>query len=774
MNNWFQASVACLARPLFYYERIEGHKNIQPKGIFGVPLRQSITYANVAISLVDEKGKSYIYGYVPIVVAKCGVFLKEKATGVEGIFRLSGSEKRIKELKLQFDSPDRYGKGLVWDGYTVHDAANVLRRYLNDLPEPVVPLDLYERFRDPLRGHTKQAVGDNEGTQLVEDFNEVEAIEKYQQLIKDLPPLNRQLLLYILDLLAVFAAKADENRMTAQNLAAIFQPGMLSHPQHAMAPEEYRLNQCVIIFLIENQDHFLIGMQGTATDEKTKQEIEKGPPTVVTPATPSRSTGVVRSASNASAGAESVSRDGKIRRNRSTSSRHSLQSNGASTPGSPALTPNSGLARSNTVPSKKSPHIPSGRFSSRQSSPTVAVAPSSPSPAGPTVAAPPTVAEEASAAPERSPAASQHLTPMAAGSPPAVRSQERLLGPPSEFVTPLKERNLQSLFQRASGPEGERRQPNKLRKKRLASSTNPSAQSSTASLPHSEAVSPAVDHQNNPTEHKSTHLDPSVVMENGTSVETPSEPTPRASQVPSQVPSAGTTQVDQEQINSLKPKSSPSTSLHSSFNEGSEVDQVEEHLPAPSAPDTAEKDKKRRWRMSRRKEDIMPGTPPQNLGNNSNAEMSTSSVGSGQRPRKSWTGDSSDVAATLADIDAAGREKEEAKGPLGWIKNKYRETKENIEIKRTKSPPRETGHGFLSPSGKSVDTMGSIDEKGASTASNHSNHSHHSHHSHHTQIVSPTPISVVNSATAPHDIPLPNSPPPTQVTHNHNERPSST
>lgn len=50
----------------------------QPKGIFGVPLRQSITYANVAISLVDEDGQSYIYGYVPIVVAKCGVFLKEK------------------------------------------------------------------------------------------------------------------------------------------------------------------------------------------------------------------------------------------------------------------------------------------------------------------------------------------------------------------------------------------------------------------------------------------------------------------------------------------------------------------------------------------------------------------------------------------------------------------------------------------------------------------------------------------------------------------------
>jgi hypothetical protein len=43
-----------------------------------VPLDRSITYANVAISLFKEGGESYIYGYVPIVVAKCGVFLKEK------------------------------------------------------------------------------------------------------------------------------------------------------------------------------------------------------------------------------------------------------------------------------------------------------------------------------------------------------------------------------------------------------------------------------------------------------------------------------------------------------------------------------------------------------------------------------------------------------------------------------------------------------------------------------------------------------------------------
>jgi hypothetical protein len=64
--------------------------------VFGVPLQISIRYANVAISLFDEQGKSYIYGYIPIIIAKCGVFLKEKGmwqinTVVE---RLSQSDNR--------------------------------------------------------------------------------------------------------------------------------------------------------------------------------------------------------------------------------------------------------------------------------------------------------------------------------------------------------------------------------------------------------------------------------------------------------------------------------------------------------------------------------------------------------------------------------------------------------------------------------------------------------------------------------------------------------
>lgn len=610
---------------------------------------------------------------------------------MEGIFRLSGSEKRIKELKTLFDSPDRYGKGLVWDGYTVHDAANVLRRYLNDLPEPVVPLDLYEKFREPLRGVTKQPSGDGEAPQFVDNFDMDAAIVRYQQLITELPPLNRQLLLYILDLLAVFAAKSDENRMNSQNLAAIFQPGMLSHPNHAMAPEEYRLNQSVIIFLIENQDHFLIGMQGTAADETTMREVQKGTPVVRTPTTPThdRPSGVARSLSNASAGAESVAKEGKIRRNKSTASRQSRHSNGAPSPGSPALaatpTGGGGLGRSNTVPSKKSPALQPGRFQSRNEPSSTPVTPLTP------------VTPSAATHVPRSPVVEEIATPhegypvlAAAGA-----AQGGFLGPAPKVdaTTPSKERNLPSLFQRTPTGDSDKRPPNKLRKKKLPGSANPSAQSSTASLAHSAAASPAIESPNPLEVIPSTSLLSNVEASGKQPVtETPAEPAPRASHVAS-----SNTLHPEAAENTLKPKMSPPTSLHSSFNEGSDIDQFDETVPGGEHHD---KERRRRWRLSRRRDDTLAtanagiASPRRDLGQNTTAEASVTSVGStSHKAVRSFTGESSEPPSLAAgDVpnpaESTSRDgKDESRGLAGWIKHKYREAKETAEQRRNKSPP---------------------------------------------------------------------------------------
>lgn len=52
-------------------------------------------------------------------------------------------------------------------------------------------------------------------------------------------------------MLSIFAQNDQANLMTASNLAAIFTPGMLSHPSHDLDPVQYKISQRVVEFLIE-------------------------------------------------------------------------------------------------------------------------------------------------------------------------------------------------------------------------------------------------------------------------------------------------------------------------------------------------------------------------------------------------------------------------------------------------------------------------------------------------------------------------------------------
>ncbi|KAF3405474.1 Rho-GTPase-activating protein 5 [Talaromyces pinophilus] len=649
------------------------NKGPQVGGIFGVPLNVSIKYANVAISLTNDKGESFIYGYVPIVVAKCGVFLKDQATEVEGIFRLSGSARRIKELQEIFDSPERYGKGLDWTGYTVHDAANILRRYLNQLPEPIVPLDFYEAFREPIRNHQRQAVGSTEAVDIG-DFDYEKAVATYQQLIRELPPLNKQLLLYILDLLAVFASKSDKNRMNSNNLSAIFQPGLLSHPSHDMAPMEYRLSQDVLIFLIENQDHFLFGMNGTAADPQTVKEFSST--AAAAPGTPSRSSGIRRSASNASGGADSLRKYETLRRNVSVSSRNSGNTQSPGTPTSTVST----VKRSNTVPSKRSPGLVAPRLSRPGES-------ASSSPAGLT---PPAEANHNPAPETRPPAVQKSHSEAPKPAQPAfeegqfLEAQSAVASPPTPLLTPTKERKISSFFAKsppASDKEG--RQPNRLKKKRIPGSANASAQSSSHSLSagtsNESAYFPS-------TSQAATPIAP--IPNDAISTIPENQGFPAA--IPEGVNSHHQHQPSES---TLKPNRSRTPSMHSksSYTDHSDFDQYDEVSKAEK------RDHRRSWRFPLSRHN--PTSSPPMVGTNAGAEFSTSSIGSSSAQGQSFTNDSynpsTDVTSVpdneVARSGSASREggassENEKLSLFEKIKAKVAPKKDGSE--RAKSPPQ--------------------------------------------------------------------------------------
>ncbi|EIN10060.1 Rho GTPase activation protein [Punctularia strigosozonata HHB-11173 SS5] len=214
--------------------------SLEEHTVFGKPLRESLKFASVQISTANANGELYVWGYVPVVVAKCGLYLKENATEVDGTFRVSGSNKRMRDLQAIFETPPRYGKSLDWknEHFTTHDVASVFRRYLTQMPEPVIP---YNMYHDATKGSSQE-----------------EVINTYKRLIHAMPRANQYLLLYVLDLLSVFARKSDKNRMDASNLAVIFRPGILSHPDHELSPHEHQLSQRVLEFLIEHQDWFMV------------------------------------------------------------------------------------------------------------------------------------------------------------------------------------------------------------------------------------------------------------------------------------------------------------------------------------------------------------------------------------------------------------------------------------------------------------------------------------------------------------------------------------
>ncbi|KAI8321616.1 RhoGAP-domain-containing protein, partial [Martensiomyces pterosporus] len=201
--------------------------------LFGIPLARATQVAGMRVGVFAGSDEPCV---VPTVVAVCGRHLREHGQQTQGIFRVNGSMKRVQKLQDQFNEPPTYGRHIEWTGYTLHDAATLLRRYLISLPEPVISIEYYDAFRDKLE-------------------DSVSAREKalaYGLLISQLSQESRHTLLYVLELLSLFAKpeNAAHTLMNSSNLAAVLQPCLLVHPGHVADPHEYSRLKAVVEFLI--------------------------------------------------------------------------------------------------------------------------------------------------------------------------------------------------------------------------------------------------------------------------------------------------------------------------------------------------------------------------------------------------------------------------------------------------------------------------------------------------------------------------------------------
>lgn len=80
---------------------------------------------------------------VPAIVTACINHLENYGLHTTGIFRVSTSLKRIRQLREDLDS----GKDVQFgEDHSPHDVAALLKEFLRDLPEPLLCRDLYQAF----------------------------------------------------------------------------------------------------------------------------------------------------------------------------------------------------------------------------------------------------------------------------------------------------------------------------------------------------------------------------------------------------------------------------------------------------------------------------------------------------------------------------------------------------------------------------------------------------------------------------------------------------
>uniref|UniRef100_A0A8C3WDV4 GEM interacting protein n=1 Tax=Catagonus wagneri TaxID=51154 RepID=A0A8C3WDV4_9CETA len=159
---------------------------------------------------------------VPFVITRCTAEIEQRALGVQGIYRVSGSRVRVERLCQAFEN----GRALVdLSGNSPHDISGVLKRFLQELTDPVVPFHLYDAFIS-LAKTLHADPGHDPGTPSPSP----EVICSLKTLLVQLPDSNYNTLRHLVAHLFRVAAQFEENKMSANNLGIVFGPTLLRLP----------------------------------------------------------------------------------------------------------------------------------------------------------------------------------------------------------------------------------------------------------------------------------------------------------------------------------------------------------------------------------------------------------------------------------------------------------------------------------------------------------------------------------------------------------------
>ncbi|PKY54694.1 RhoGAP-domain-containing protein [Rhizophagus irregularis] len=263
-HNWQQFNLASPIKCDYCHEKMWGVAELKCSGCsFAVHVKCSYhvtsncTITPRAIHLENDPDSdvngTFIFGNdltkqseldgndIPNVVQKCVKAVEIRGMDLEGIYRKNGGALQMRAIisafekgeEIDLDDPDQFND--------ISAVTSVFKQYLRDLPNPLFTYELYPNFLE-----------------LVPMPNGEEKIEKFRELLLQLPKVNYATAKYIIEHLYRVKQFEAKNLMTAKNLSLVFGPTLLQGPDPNSEIFDMNFKNAAVEYIIEHSNSLFI------------------------------------------------------------------------------------------------------------------------------------------------------------------------------------------------------------------------------------------------------------------------------------------------------------------------------------------------------------------------------------------------------------------------------------------------------------------------------------------------------------------------------------
>ncbi|KAL8983899.1 MAG: hypothetical protein Q9205_001984 [Flavoplaca limonia] len=197
---------------------------------------------------------------VPSIVMRCIQEVEVRGMEIEGIYRKSGGNSQIQQIKEGFERSNDYD---VSDpDLDINAVTSTLKQYFRKLPTPLITYDVYDRLLNsipPLPASYPGAPPQPNPNHNLDPEQREHRISLMRQAIGGLPAIHRTCLEVLVFHLARVVEHEKSNLMTSLNVAVVFAPTVMRPESLAREMSENQAKNQAVQFLIENCHGIFLG-----------------------------------------------------------------------------------------------------------------------------------------------------------------------------------------------------------------------------------------------------------------------------------------------------------------------------------------------------------------------------------------------------------------------------------------------------------------------------------------------------------------------------------